>query len=82
MPNVTHPHTATLNLWTRIPIQEPGILSHALLAYRRHPDFVITVAVHPKDDKLFLSGSIDGKVSQILSFSNERCHLVYYMRMC
>lgn len=28
----------------------------------RHPDFVTAVVAHPLDDRLFLSGSIEGKV--------------------
>eukprot|EP00951_Prasinocladus_malaysianus_P033192 scaffold327042_cov31-Prasinocladus_malaysianus.AAC.1 len=29
----------------------------------KHTDFVTAVRFHPQDDKLFISGSIDGKVS-------------------
>ena len=29
---------------------------------RRHPDFVTAVVAHPQDDRLFLSGSIEGRV--------------------
>lgn len=28
----------------------------------RHPDFVTTISFHPKDDRCFLSGSLDGKI--------------------
>ena len=32
------------------------------LAVFKHVDFVTSIAVHPKDDRLFLSGSLDGRL--------------------
>ena len=46
--------------------------SECLCAFQ-HPDFVTSVAFHPKDDRFFLSGSLDAKL-RLWNVPQKRVH--------